>query len=300
MTAKQKIILKRSIYAFFIIVLIYGLYRLGDKAYRLYEKAQITVEMSDKYKSFANQCLGDINPENHSLVLDTLRDCVHQNSKHSMDDEFYAIARKAGKGVLANRSYAEEVIKYAKGKRDTRPHLECSKRARTLTSLYNALGYKARHIRVSAYAANFPDHVLSEVYNPQTQDWEFQDPSFNVHIKNIKSQKRLSLKELIQTDNSELVPCQFKNNCGWKQYTHDGYFHTNGILNLTGIAFLGSYDDIRRGPLIYNPEKFPIENPISYDDKDYTYCDLRPRHCKKIINVLEEDYSYEGVNPKLF
>lgn len=296
----KKIFIKRLVISLLIIALTYGLYRASEKAYRLYQKAMVTEEMVTQYQAFANLCLRNIDRTNHSLVLDMLRNCVHQNSEHNVDKEFFSIASNAESNIEANKNYAQEVIKYAKQERDTKPHLECSKRARTLVSLYRALGYDARHIRVTVYKENFPDHVMTEVYNTSTENWEVQDASFNVHIKSVKTDKRLNMAEIIKLDTQEIVPCPLKGQCGWNDFTHDGAFHTKNLPLYSGIAYLGSYNDFGRGPLLYNPNKSPINKPIIHNGLTHSFCEKHKRQCHKTINILEESYSYDDVKPILF
>lgn len=292
MRINKRKILKYSLLSLLIVALGYGVYRFVDKGYRVFQSVKIKNAMIERYESFEKICLQGIDRNNHSMVLDMMRHCVHKNSLHRIDEEFYAL------GEQGEHAYAENVIQYAEGKLKKLPHLECSMRSITLTSVYRELGYKARNIIVARHAPKFPDHVVTEVYNPQTADWEMQDASYDIHMKDKKSAKRLNASDAVKLPYEDYNPCNIDGYCGWDIVSFDKTSSADRLKLFWGMAFLGSYDDVKRGPLIYNPDKFAIEVSYTIGEKDISYCDKRPRHCKKIINLKTQNYSYDGVNPR--
>lgn len=260
-----------------------GLYFSAEKILSIYADNQENQLLAKRYQTFADQCLQNTDSSDHSQVLVELRHCLHMNSQHKIDDAFYKLV-KGG-----NIAFANAVTAYANGKRETKPHMECSRRSVFLNNMYLKLGYNSRIVIVVKKKEKFPDHVYVEVLNPDTNLYEVQDPKYDVYFKSLVTNKRLDTKALLQNDFGGVVPCGYNDQCTWMAKAPDGRSPRKTIQPFLTMAYLNEYDDSKDGPLLYNPSRLDPFKKITYQDgRQVSYCDKRAHQCKNVVDVTKE------------
>ncbi len=263
------------------IAFIYGLYRASDKGYRVYGEYIAKEKIRSDYIKFVDSCLTEKDRSDHDVVLDSLRHCVHLNSVHTVDKEFHSTAKE---GLFA---FEKKVFSYSKGELEKKPHLECSTRSILLTDLYRELGYKARKILLVKRGDNFLEHIVTEVLNPLTKQYEIQDPSYDVHLKSLSTNHKLSIHEAIQLSENDFVPCNINNDCSWGIVSPDKKSAAKNIKPYFDLSYT-NWNNKKQGQLIFNSKKFSPYDLFLNGGVEMSYCDKRPQHCKKKIDFPSE------------
>jgi hypothetical protein len=205
-----------------------------------------------------------------SELISALRACVHANSVHNMDAEFYANWRDPLK-------MATEMRRYQIGERKDKPHFECSTRSTILRAVLEKNGIKARDAILAKYEKGFPDHVVVEAYNRQTSNWEMHDPTYDVYFAESPDGLPLISKDLLMAPkDSGIVPCRNPNDCGWdKPYGDVSEQYLKDYWVLLRLRDDGSH----KWQTFYRPDHFPIA-VAAPDSEQGAYCDWKPKYCE--------------------
>jgi hypothetical protein len=124
--------------------------------------------------------------------LDFIREFVHVNSIHLIDEEFDEYAYNTPRVLSMMFAYFQS--------EGSAPHLACDTRVYAMEAIVAALDYDKRVImffsdEVDNFAAG---HAVLEVLNPDSGRWEVQDPDYNVYFtRRDNPAYRLSATELL-------------------------------------------------------------------------------------------------------
>ncbi len=239
-----------------------------------YKKAKIYKAEKEKFISL---CLGTKNYDNQpSALFIRVMDCVHRNSVHKMDERFKALF-KEGRHAYLNRINSS----LSSTKKNTeKPHMECSTRSKTMSDILRYLGYDAYSVALTEPKDNFPDHVIVNVHNPITQKDEIYDPTHNMYIKDMRNNELQGIENILTLPAESILFCSPENGCEKSLISPEGTFQTGRLPEYHGIAYLRVYED-RKGPLLYNPDRFDPDKIRDVWGEQKSYCAVHPDHCEK-------------------
>lgn len=164
------------------------------------------------------------------------------------------------------------------------PPLECSSRSGAMESLLITLGYEVRSVSVYGYKPGFPAHSFLEVRAPGSDEWQVQDPQFNVFWRDKKTGERLGIRDLVAQDFSRYEPCITPDQCGWNLPNREGH-DPRQLRERFGLASVKDYQRGRR-PLFVNTTRFPLEQPLEVEGENLTYCDYLEKNCRDTITLF--------------
>jgi len=262
----------------------YGIERGIDKVSREMTKSKDKKEMAAHAEALNNICLkpyeGQSLPPSDLFAI--LRHCVHQNSVHNIDDEYYETAETYGQV-----GFARQIRKYAEGKLNEKPHFECSRRSIVLRDLYTLNGFENRILRVIQRRDDvFLGHIINEVKDPQTGQFQIHDPTFDVTYKSKDEQRFINMRDILMIIRDEFQPCGFDGKCSWDIRSPDGVSGYSQKSDFWDFAYVGDFED-ERGVIIYNDARLgPFDKIVTNKDGNKaSYCDLNPKFCGNVERV---------------
>lgn len=195
--------------------------------------------------------------------IDAVRKFIQSNSIHKIDEEFYSYW---GKMPLL----MQLILFNASGSLDDKPHMECASRSAVMYHILQTMNIKARPV-VGYNGDDIADsHTFLEVYNPETGEWEIQDPDKNIFWTFKDSGTRAATKDLIGKPLEDtFLPCRSEQDCGYPE--------TNK-KSLTRFFALASIIDFKAGknPLLANPARLDMDHPFLKKENPMAYCTLFP------------------------
>lgn len=142
------------------------------------------------------------NPELTSVTsrIDFAREFVYANSIHKIDDDSSEYAYDTAR--VLQMLYDT----YQGGKNP--PHLVCDTRTYALDKILRKLKLNTRVVMIFSDEGDSVgnSHTFLEVFNPDTQAWEVQDPDYNVVYVDQRNQQRVSATDLLMYDLSSITP----------------------------------------------------------------------------------------------
>lgn len=208
-------------------------------------------------------------------VTNNIRRFVYDNSVHMEDEEFYAHWRDYE--VMLRKMY-----EHANGETDKKVHLECSTRTGITERILQKMGYITRSISVHRYEPNYPAHTFFEVYNFERKDWEIHDPDHNVFWKNIKTNERASIEDLVRGPIDDFTTCVSDDFCG-EGTTEIPREKLNNYMVLAAIIDRKKEERT----LLVNSKGFDLNRPLLARNKMLSYCEFMPKNCKKNIRLFD-------------
>jgi hypothetical protein len=155
-------------------------------------------------------------------LIDGVRSFVFHNSVHKVDEEF--------EQYKSDIHYLLERMIQTAEKENPPPHSACGPRTIAMRIILAHAGIQSRIVEV--YSDNYDQlvsHVFLEVFNPDSQRWEVQDPDLNIYYVHKETGERLSVMELCFGDLEQAVPVSDETR-GWEesgvQNLKDDYFET--------------------------------------------------------------------------
>lgn len=193
--------------------------------------------------------------------VDAVRQFIQLNSVHKIDDEFYSYW---GKMPLL----MQLILFNASGSINDKPHMECSTRAAVMYHILRAMNIRARPV-VAYNGDDITDsHAFLEVYNPEIDEWEIQDPDKNVFWKFKDNGTRAATEDLISKPlEKTFLPCRSEQDCGYPETSKE---------SLTRFFALASIIDFDAGnnPLLANPARLDMDHPFLEKENPMAYCTL--------------------------
>lgn len=207
--------------------------------------------------------------------MDALRSFVNTHSLHKIDALFKSYWRDS-------REIARRTLAYAKGETTEKPHLECSTRSGMMGSFTKALGYRTRSVSVYGVQDGLLlSHTFLEIQNPETQQWQVQDPDLDLYYKVAATGARASIHDLIAQEIEDIIPCNSSGACGWDIVSPEDFPATK-MHKYMGLASVNDYQ-VKDRPLLVNTRRFDLDKPVTYRKADAPYCQHLEKNCRDEI-----------------
>ncbi len=207
--------------------------------------------------------------------VDAVRTFIHSNSIHQIDAEFYSYWHDIPTLMTMLATYAKNP------EASYQPHFECSSRSAVMYWLLKAFDIRSRMIVVYPFEDVVLSHTYLEVYNPETENWEIQDPDYNVYWVFSKTNERASTEDLLTYPVEDtFVPCESPDECSYSEPIKQ-------ILNRFALASIIDIDGDYH-PLLVNPSRFDLKHPFIQDEPHLMYCELFKGKCYQEIIKVEE------------
>ena len=214
--------------------------------------------------------------------IDAARLFVQNNSIHKIDKEFYS--------YWGNIPLLMQMIMFnASGSIQDKPHMECSSRTAVLYYLLRAMDIRARAIVAYDRDKIKRTHTFLEAYNPDTKNWEIQDPDTNFYWSYKGTDQRAGIEDLLSLPiEDNFVTC---NNDGPCAYT-DKKDYLISYMNMAAIIDF----DAGYNPVVLNPKRFDINHEFLKKENPMMYCSLFPEgKChSEIIQLPREQDQKDG------
>jgi hypothetical protein len=227
--------------------------------------------------------------------IDRVRAFINDHSIHRMDKEFWA----TGPHLSA---YAAKLIAYARGVSREPVHMECSARSKLMARILRSMGYETRLVAIYNTDTNLQSHTFLEVFNPETQRWETQDPDYDIYWRNKTSGERISLAEAAEViDNIE--PCG-RSDCGWSIESREGikprklrdYLDIISIIVLPPVnAHSWRWREIRFA--LYT-SRANLSRTFQWQGRTGTFCDVEAYLCQQGFYDLSRFSYYARLPPQ--
>ncbi|MAQ71733.1 MAG: hypothetical protein CL565_06025 [Alphaproteobacteria bacterium] len=274
---------KRSLTGLLVIVTLVFIGMLAEAIFDSYEEYKEKVAFSQLAPDFISMCLKDAEDRgNNDVILGRIRQCVHNNSVHNIDEEFYQHWRAPTSDKL------RRILDFANGDMPEPPHMECSTRTEVLEDLYRYMGYQTKVYNVVQAADDFPGHILVEVFNPTTKEGELHDPTYNVSYNNFETGKRLNAIEVLETPLNEIAYCGNAGNCSQEEMREDEALVSDKIRDYFGFFYHKPDTGNEDGILSINKSRFDPEEKFSVKGEQMTYCEKKAKNCQNPIQFYKE------------
>jgi hypothetical protein len=204
--------------------------------------------------------------------IDFVRNWVNTNSVHNNDPSYNLRAAFNTPRVLARLWKTHEA-------KDAPVNLTCGPRAFAMQKILDHLRISSRVVMI--FTDNFDSclsHTFLEVFNPETANWEVQDPDYNISYVNKKTGHRIATFSLIFGDIDAFIPVS-KNGEGWKvnkvEKLKENYFETIMYGNpLTAVNPV----------ILINTDKFNLRKTFK-DNGGVTFREFANKYYRKPIFI---------------
>jgi hypothetical protein len=182
--------------------------------------------------------------------LDSVRYFVHDNSvRGRLGDGTYGVYQN-------NRPLVIKRLLKTKKEGAAPPELLCSSRVGAMQQILDDFGYQSRMTHLFAQGPG--SHTFLEVRNPDTNEWEIQDPDYNLVYEDLRTGKRLGVNDIVLKSLSSIVPCKRNDDCSWD---YAGVLLTDKYY---GAAMV--FDWKKKPPvLLINRNRFDFAKPLEFD-----------------------------------
>ena len=222
--------------------------------------------LQQRYETALDKIL--LRADAHEPRFDALRHFVHTHSRHVPDAEYRTLVGDA-------KAIASAIIDHAEGRRAEAPHLICGTRAHLLVDLYRRQGYRARLVFVfDTDQSDMSAHTFADVFNPSTGKWESEDPTYDIHWREVSSRDRISLFDSAE-DLGAIEPCG-PIKCGWDILSDDG----NSLEKLRGLIDLVAVDnDSENTQSTTFTSRAKLDKVLSFHGRTGRFCDIMKGRC---------------------
>lgn len=263
--------------ALFCIVTISLLTQIDNRALRKSKEFFKHAEKKTNLEKLNTYCLQSIGNKSvsHTKRLNLLRSCVHNNSIHMIDNEFYVTAH------IGQSEFVRQMLLYAQGKLDKRPHFECSRRSMVLNDLYKINDYESRMLNVFSFKHDkIWGHVLVEVMNPDIEQFMMHDPTYDVYYKDIETQNPISFEQAVANGEHTFIPCNYENKCSWDMMSPDKRISTKHVTTYWALGYIG-YNDKHYDQMLYNSDYITLDKLLNNEKPPKTFCSVYSKYCAK-------------------
>jgi hypothetical protein len=204
----------------------------------------------------------------HEPRFDALRHFVHTHSQHVPDAE-YRIRVGDAKAITS------AIIDYEEGRRAEPPHLICGTSAHLLVDLYRRQGYQARLVFVfDTDQSDMRAHTFVDVFNPSTAEWESEDPTYDIHWREVSSRDRISIFNSAE-EIGAIEPCS-TTKCGWDIVSDDG----NSVEDIRGMVDVVSVaNDVENIQATKFTSRAKLNKILSFHGRTGRFCEIMKGRC---------------------
>lgn len=130
--------------------------------------------------------------------IDFVREMIYQNSTYDPQDWIYFDENP--------QRVTEMLVQHMDGKGEP-PSLICGSKAALMMYILKPMGIKTRDVDIySDDADEIHSHSFIEVLNPDTKNWEVQDPHYNLYYTDLQSGKRISAVQMVLDRQENIIP----------------------------------------------------------------------------------------------
>lgn len=245
-------------------------------SHKAYDKYVYARQQKELVTAITMLVTKEIDGQSFNYRTNFIRNFIHSNSTHLIDQEFYTHWRDLN--LMLTKFHA-----YATGKTDQKIHMECSTRTKINETLLQSLGYRTRSVDIYQQEPNFPSHSFLEVFNKDTNHWEIQDPDYNIFWKNKHTGERASIQNLIKDPMRNYIPCIDEHLCGdaIPSEQKDHIYHLYNDMDLA-ITIDRTTDE---RPLHVNKARFDLNKKAPVKGQELSFCEYMPKNCRGDINI---------------
>src|SRR5262245_4985248 len=219
--------------------------------------------------------------------IDKVRTFINDHSIHRPDEAFRA---NQGKGS----AFAAEVLAHARGLSTEPAHMECSTRSTLVTRILQTLGYETRIIAIFDSETNLESHSFLEVMNPQTGQWETQDPDYDIYWRRKGAvEERVSLAEMADAI-QEIEPCG-RDSCGWDHVSREG-IRAKRLVDFLDIISVTAKDKAVRYALYTS--RADLARAYSKGPKRGVFCEVESKRCDQGFYDITKYSTYAAGVPR--
>ena len=244
---------------------LYGFW-LGLVPFALTSAIALSALLQQRYENSLDNIL--LRADAYQPRLDVLRHFVHTHSRHVPDGEYQLLVGDA-------KAITSAIMDYAEGRRSEPPHLICGARAHVLVDLYRRLGYRARLVFVfDTDESDMSAHTFVDVFNPSTRKWESEDPTYDIHWREVLSTNRTSLFDSAEHIGA-IEPCG-PTKCGWDIISDEG----NSVEDLRDLIDVVSVaNDGENFQSTRFTSRAKLDKVLSFHGRTGRFCDIMKGRC---------------------
>lgn len=219
--------------------------------------------------------------------LDKVRIFINDNSRHEIDEAFWAIHGNPA-------AFAAGILAHAKGLSTEPVHMECSTRSNLMARLLGTLGYQTRIVAIFNSRTNLRSHSFLEVMNPETKRWETQDPDYDIYWRSKDAKLHISSLADAAEAVEDIEPCG-RDSCGWEHVSREGI----KAENLRGYLDIISITD-KKGGIRYAlyTSRADLDSIYTKGRKKGTFCQVEAKRCKQGFYDIRKFSSYAAGMPR--
>lgn len=194
-------------------------------------------------------------PRSETEFIDMVRNFVRENS--------FIIEGQPDENAFNTSIVLQRLLAHYFSPNSQLPRLNCLPQSLAMAEILAHAGIESRLVELTL-KRSFAKHVVLEVFNPETQQWEVQDALANVYY--LKSDGQLaSAVELVAINSLEnITPVSLNGSYGWKE-TDLTWIKDKSPFVLLAYDF---YDDNSPTKVLYNPETISLNDWLPYQS-DY-------------------------------
>jgi hypothetical protein len=222
--------------------------------------------LQQRYENVLDKIL--LRADAHQLRFDALRHFVHTHSRHAPDAEYRTLVGDA-------KAITSAIIDYAEGRRAEPPHLICGTRAHLLVDLYRRQGYRARLVFVfDTDQSDMSAHTFADVFNPSTGKWESEDPTYDIHWREISSRNPTSIFDSAE-DVGVIEPCG-PTKCGWDIVSDEGKSveDLRDLIDVVSVA-----NDAENIQSTRFTSRAKLDRVLSFHGRTGRFCEIMQGRC---------------------
>jgi hypothetical protein len=222
--------------------------------------------LQQRYENALDKIL--LRADAHELRFEALRHFLHTHSRHVPDDEYRTLVGDA-------KAITSAIIDYAEGRRAEPPHLICGSRAHLLVDLYRRQGYRARLVFVfDTDQSDMSAHTFVDVFNPSTEKWESEDPTYDIHWREISSGNRISIFDSAE-DIGAIEPCG-TTKCGWDIVSEEGKSveDIRALIDVVSVA-----NDVENVQSTRFTSRAKLDKVLSFHGRTGRFCEIMEGRC---------------------
>jgi hypothetical protein len=222
--------------------------------------------LQQRYETALDKIL--LRADAHEPRFDALRHFVHTHTRHVPDAEYRTLVGDA-------KAMTSAIIDYAEGRKPEPPHLICGTRAHLLVDLYRRQGYRARLVFIfDTDQSDMSAHTFADVFNPSTGKWESEDPTYDIHWREVSSRNRISIFDSAE-EIGAIEPCNLTK-CGWDIVSDEG----NSIEDIRGLIDVVSVaNDPENIQSTTFTSRAKLNKVLSFHGRTGRFCEIMKGRC---------------------
>jgi hypothetical protein len=138
-----------------------------------------------------------------------------------------------------------------------------------------ALGYETRVVAIFRSRSNLNSHSFLEVMNPETKQWETQDPDYDIFWRSKDTAERISVAEMAEAID-DIEPCG-RGGCGWDHKSREG-IRAAKLKPYLDIISITAKEKATRYALYTS--RADLSRTYSKGSKQGTFCEVEAKRCE--------------------